>query len=137
LAWSLYLSRITFAAASLLAAVGCSRLAGDHDAEPDAQEAARMERLLNDMPESLATKRDKKSANTTNSESAVASGVQPSSVMPASGAVLQSTPVQTAPVPTTKRSTVDPRPTAGRKPKKSVRTVNKADEIPDAADIGL
>jgi hypothetical protein len=133
-----YLSQIVNCAALVLALCGCSRLSGDHDAETNDEEAARMERLLDDMPESLTENREKSgAAKSSKSELTVASDVRQAAAPATNTATFQPQTMPAATTQPTLRPTADRRPSTARRLKKAPRSVKQADDIPDAADIGL
>ncbi len=127
--------------ASLLTA-GCARLSGGHALEEDDAESARVERLLDDAPESLKAKR---SAATADADSDIdADGARSSNVVTDTGGRESGTSASNqrqeadraafdarSSRPTSGSSGMRRR--AGRKPVPK----NNVDEIPDAADIGL
>jgi hypothetical protein len=122
----------------MLALCGCSRLSGNHDADANDEESARMERLLDDMPESLAEKREKGgTAKSSMPEVTVASDVQQSTAPATNTATFQPQTMPVAQVQASAHPTADRRPSTARRLKKAPRSVKQADDIPDAADIGL
>ena len=108
---------------------GCARLSGDHESDRDEEQAAKMERLLDDAPDSLRARKDKPTAasRSNRANATVADGANKSTAQ--SAAAEFSTLLATKPTSVAKPA---PRP----RPKKTPAT-SQADEIPDAAEIGL
>jgi hypothetical protein len=131
-------------AASLLA-IGCARLSGEHDADDDDAQSARIERLLDDAPQSLKAKRSKESSRsadevpTATSHGNVVSDTVGNSLgnvaesRAAASAGALDRPAVGASSPRSNRPASAVRPRGGRKtvPRSNV------DEIPNAADVGL
>lgn len=112
-----------------LLAAGCARLSGDRAADQDDEQTATMERLLDDAPESL-----RKKPGTANAESMRS---------PATNVVADDAErvVARAPRAASKKPPVDEpvsvaKPVARSRPKKTP-PASKADDIPDAAEVGL
>jgi hypothetical protein len=127
----------TAVALSALLLAGCSRLSGDHAAEQEEAQTANMQRLLDDAPESLKAKRatsafgeNEPSSGQTRAEDIGGAIARPDSgAAPANGAF--------AVVPSARPKTAARPTTPSRSKKKSKAAARKADEIPDAAEIGL
>lgn len=114
--------------ATMLAA-GCSRLSGDHEADRDEEQAAKMERLLDDAPESLRARKDKATVESRGERlsATVSDGGDKTTARPAAAEFSK---------PTTAKPTSVARPATRSRPMRTP-AANKADEIPDAAEIGL
>lgn len=114
---------------SALLAAGCSRLSGDHAADQDDEQTATMERLLDDAPESLRRKPGAANAESNRSSATHvvaddAERVVPRPPRPVSQKLAAEEPVTVA------------KPVARARPKKTP-AAGKADDIPDAAEVGL
>lgn len=129
------------AAAAMLLTAGCSRLSGDHQAEAEAEETAKMERLLDDAPESLTAKQAKPASKQSQRRSSqvVADDAGTAATQHNSDSFAMP-PVTPTTTPTTKpKSKASPlsRPAGRSRPKNKKPAASNPDEIPDAADIGL
>ncbi len=138
--------RVTFAALAssfALCAVflsGCSRLAGDQEAEEVAESEVTMEQLMNESADSPKPKRSKAAAKQPSTSNLVVAddfAKKPAVAEPAVNAksIARERASSAASSASTNPFTKARR--AGLKKHSRVPTVDKSDDIPDAADLGL
>jgi type IV secretory pathway TrbL component len=135
-------------AVMVLGGAGCSRLSGGHQSDEDEAQSAKMERLLADAPESLKARRA--TAKRENHSAADAFGPRDdAAASDASSDIVEGhRPAAATPTNRSMNRTADVASTAAEAAKNSVRSrrktpqtyssrPNRADDIPDASEIGL
>jgi hypothetical protein len=123
---------------------GCARLSGDHEADDETeQQAAKMERLLDDAPESLKDKAGKPDSKKSSAASSIVADDSIRKSSPASNSRAMKSPSDTSFQERASSASVQ-RPanpfSQARRPgakKPRVPKIPKSDEIPNAADVGL